>query len=325
MTAGLPPYAVVTPVKDEREHLPRTIRSMLAQSHPPAQWVIVDDGSRDGTLAIAQAAAAHTPWITAASTTAGNGDRARGAPVVRAFERGLAHVDAEHELVVKLDGDLFLPSHYFEWVAATFARDARAGIVGGRVLIHDGRAWQPEKVGRHTVHGAIKAYRRRCLDEIGGLRASMGWDGIDEYGAKARGWRVIPMSELHVLHYAQRGSKQRWWRARLEEGRGAHFMGYLPSFVVARAGYRMVVESPPLLGGALLLAGYLHARARRAPVVDDPQAVAALQAEQRARLRRLARGAPVEPDQPPDGGPAMWPPEPREPAREQRPTTTLPR
>jgi hypothetical protein len=322
MTATLPAYAVVTPVKDEGEHLQRTIDSMRAQTHPPAQWVIVDDGSRDQTLAIAHAAAERTPWITAVSTTAGNGSRARGAPVVRAFTRGLAEIDAAHEFVVKLDGDLFLPSHYFEWVAATFARDERAGIVGGRVLIHDGGGWQPEKVGRHTVHGAIKAYRRRCLDDIGGLRASMGWDGIDEYGAKARGWRVIPLSELHVLHYAQRGSKQRWWRARLEEGRGAHFMGYIPSFVVARAAYRMVVETPPLLGGALLLAGYLRARAARAPVVDDPLAVAALQAEQRGRLRRLVRGAPVEPDGAPEGGPAMWLPP--EPAREQRPASTLP-
>ena len=154
----------------------------------------------------------------------------------------------------------------------------------------------PERVGRHTVHGAIKAYRTQTLAEIGGLRPSMGWDGIDEYAAKARGWKVIPIDNLLVHHHRRRGSKQRWWRARIEEGRGAHYMGYRPSFVVVRAGYRMLVEKPPLLGGAALFAGWLQATAKREPIVDDPQAVAALRAEQRQRMRgRRVRPQTISP------------------------------
>ena len=307
MTGTLPAYAVVTPVKDEAVHLPLMIESMLTQTHPPAQWVIVDDGSSDATAAIAAAAAERAPWITATSTGPERGaTRTRGGAIVRAFDHGRAQLVAEHEIVAKLDGDLFLPAHYFEWVAATFAREQRAGLVGGQVLVHDGGGWRPDAVGGHTVHGALKAYRRACLDEIGGLRASMGWDGIDEYGAKARGWRVMPLSELQVLHYARRGTKQRWWRSRIEEGRGVHFMGYLPAFAVVRAAYRMAVEQPALLGGMMLLAGYMDARVRRAPIVDDPLAVEALRTEQRGRLRRLVSGGAVEPDRPAGGGPAFW-------------------
>jgi hypothetical protein len=36
-------------------------------------------------------------------------------------------------------------------------------------------------------------------------------------------------------------------------------MGYLPTFVLARSGYRMVVERPPVLGGLALLAGWASA------------------------------------------------------------------
>jgi biofilm PGA synthesis N-glycosyltransferase PgaC len=301
---GLPPYAVVSAVKDEAEHLPLTIRALTAQTHRPVEWVIVDDGSRDATRAIAKSAAEQHPWISVVSGPGGG--RARGAPVVRAFQRGQAELSEQHEFVVKLDGDLFLPSHYFEWVAETFAREPRAGIVGGRVFIHDGVEWVPEHVGRHTVHGAIKAYRRTCLDDIGGLHASMGWDGIDEYGAKARGWRVLPLSELHVLHYARRGSKQHWVRARLEEGRGVHFMGYLPTFVLVRAAYRMAVEQPRVLGGLVLLAGYARAALAREPRVDDPAAVAAMRREQRGRLRSLLSGGDVEPERAEAGGPSFW-------------------
>lgn len=297
--SGLPSYAIVSPVKDEAERLELTLRSVCAQTHRPCRWVIFDDGSSDGTRELAEAWAEREPWITVVSAVAigADGERARGGRVVRAFERGRAFLREPHELVVKLDGDIELPPDYFEQVARAFARDPRAGIVGGRVFVpgREGR-WVPERVGRHTVHGAIKAYRVACLADFGGLRPSMGWDGIDEYGAKARGWKVIPLEDLHVRHHARRGSKQHWWRARVEEGRGARYMGYLPAFVVARSGYRMLVERPPVLGGLALLAGWSAATLGGAPRVDDPLAVAALRGEQRRRLRRLYAGAPVEPD-----------------------------
>ena len=52
----LPRYAVITPVRDEESHLARTAEALLAQTHRPSVWVIVDDGSTDATAAIAEAA-----------------------------------------------------------------------------------------------------------------------------------------------------------------------------------------------------------------------------------------------------------------------------
>jgi hypothetical protein len=82
-------------------------------------------------------------------------------------------------------------------------------------------------------------------------------------------------------------------------------MGYLPAFVLARSGYRMVVERPPLLGGLALLAGWGAASLSGAPLVDDTAAVATLRREQRERLRRLHEGAPVEPDRAQPAYPAL--------------------
>jgi poly-beta-1,6-N-acetyl-D-glucosamine synthase len=298
----LPAYVIVSPVRDEAEHLGRTIASIVDQQHRPAEWVIVDDGSSDATPQIAAAAAAEHDWIRVLTRPErASAGRARGKPIVEAFNAGLATVGAAHEFVVKMDGDLFVPPHYFDWVARTFARYPRAGIVGGFGLVPDGNDWVPDQVGRHNVAGYIKAYRRACLDEIGGLQASMGWDGIDEYSARARGWTSHPLTELVVLHYRRRGARQKWWKARWEEGTGNAFMGYLPSFAVLRAGYRGLVEKPRIASGVVLFAGYAWSRLTRRPQVPDPAAREELRAEQRTRLRR--RGRTAAPDQP---GPALF-------------------
>ncbi|HLI61651.1 MAG TPA: glycosyltransferase family A protein [Solirubrobacteraceae bacterium] len=305
-TGSAPSYTVVSPVRDEARFLATTARSLVAQTLRPRHWVIVDDGSTDATPELAERLAAAHDWITVVHRPR-RVTRERGAPIVRAFNDGLSHVERPGDVVVKLDGDLHLPAHYFEWVLAVFAREPRAGIVGGTVYVPEGDRWVPDAVGRHTVHGAIKSYRRQCLEEIGGLRESMGWDGIDEYAARSRGWRVLPLSELGVLHYKPRGSKQHWRRARWEEGRGARYMGYRWHGIVLRVAYRSVREHPPVLAGLTLGTGYLWATVRRLPQCDDRRAVDLLREEQAARLWRLLRGGgDVQPDRLEGGGPAFW-------------------
>ncbi len=302
--SSLPSYAAITPVKDEGAHLARTAEAMIAQTHRPQRWVIVDDGSRDDTYEIACRYAERHDWIVAIRSGA-DGRRERGAPIVRAFNVGIAELDAEAEFVVKLDGDLFFPSHYFAWVAATFAAHERAGVVGGIVLINRDGEWVGERMDRRTVHGAIKSYRWRCLSEIGGLEESMGWDGIDEYAARARGWDVVVLSELHVLHYKTRGSAQPWMRARFEEGRGAHYMGYRLRAIALRAGYRMVVEHPPILGGVALALGFCWSGVTRRPQAEAA-AREQLREEQRGMLRARLRRRRVNAPSLGGGGPAYW-------------------
>jgi poly-beta-1,6-N-acetyl-D-glucosamine synthase len=301
---ALPSYAVVSPVKDEERHFQRTAESLLAQTHRPLQWIVVDDGSSDRTFELACAYAHQHDWVTVIRSRA-SGRRERGAPIVHAFNQGLSSLATRPDFVVKLDGDLFLSSHYFEWVASTFAADPRAGVVGGVVFVNQDGQWVYDRVSRRTVHGAIKSYRSECLTDIGGLQESMGWDGIDEFGARARGWNVHVLSELAVLHYKTRGSAQSWLHARWEEGRGAHYMGYRASAVTYRVVYRMLVEHPPVLGGVVLALGFCWHSLLRRPQAE-PRARRQLREEQKGLLRRrlgLARsaGAPL-----PDGGPAFW-------------------
>jgi hypothetical protein len=132
----------------------------------------------------------------------------------------------------------------------------------------------------------------------------MGWDGIDEFAARARGWDVRALGELQMLHYTMRGAKQSWRHARWEEGRGNQFMGYRGSFMLIRVAYRMLVERPPVVGGAVMGISFLWHWLRRAPRVPDALAIQQLRREQRARMLRMVRLGGATPTRPTSTGPA---------------------
>ena len=50
------------------------------------------------------------------------------------------------------------------------------------------------------VRGAIKSYSKLCYEKMGGLRASMGWDSVDEILASYHGFKTITLKELKVIH-----------------------------------------------------------------------------------------------------------------------------
>src|SRR4051812_41748323 len=104
-------YALITPVRDEREALPALIRSIVAQTALPEAWIIVDTGSTDETAAIAAAAAGDYPWIRVLALP-DDGGVARGGPIARAFEAGLEALDP-CDVVIKLDADITMRSDYF--------------------------------------------------------------------------------------------------------------------------------------------------------------------------------------------------------------------
>src|ERR1700741_3782305 len=56
-------YVVITPARNEAEFIEQTIQSMISQTILPAKWVIVSDGSTDGTDDIVKKDFPKHPWI----------------------------------------------------------------------------------------------------------------------------------------------------------------------------------------------------------------------------------------------------------------------
>jgi glycosyltransferase involved in cell wall biosynthesis len=285
MNAGVQRYAVVTPVRNEVMNLKRLARCLVAQAVMPAQWVVVDTGSTDGTLSTARSLATTQPWVTVVEAPEAGG-AIRGGPIVRAFERGIETLGPGVDVVVKLDADVSVERDYFERLLAAFDEDPTLGIASGIALELERGAWRPRFNTGTSVWGAARAYRRDCLAAVRPLEERMGWDGIDELKAQLRGWTTRTIPELPFRHHrpegARDGSRWRAWSAR---GRAAHYMGYRAWYLVARALHHARSE-----WGALgMIWGYLAEAAARRPVCADAEVRSRLRSEQSLRNLRTRR------------------------------------
>ena len=54
---------LISPCRDEAEYMRRTLDSVLAQTVPPALWVVVDDGSTDETPEILEDYRSRMPYL----------------------------------------------------------------------------------------------------------------------------------------------------------------------------------------------------------------------------------------------------------------------
>src|SRR5580692_10321891 len=107
-------YVVITPVRDEEEHILSTLESMIRQTVPPKEWIIVDDGSKDNTGKIIDEYASRYEWIKAVHRV-DRGFRKAGGGVVDAFNDGYHALTFDAwDFIVKFDGDLTFDPNYFE-------------------------------------------------------------------------------------------------------------------------------------------------------------------------------------------------------------------
>jgi poly-beta-1,6-N-acetyl-D-glucosamine synthase len=278
-------YVVITPVRDEAEHIRGTIDSVVAQTILPAQWILVNDGSKDGTGQIIEAAAARHSWITAVHRE-DRGVRRPGGGVVEAFYAGLKEVEDERwQYLVKLDGDLTFRSDYFERCFDEFARDSGLGIAGGLICNSVGGALCAEsKVDpQFHVRGATKIYRRECWYDIGGLVQDVGWDTIDELKANMLGWSTRTLSDIMILHHRPAGAAYGTWANWVKNGRANYVTGYHPVFMLLKCMSR-ALKKPYVVAAAGLMWGFMSGYFGRLGRGVEPEVALYLRRQQMNRL-----------------------------------------
>lgn len=246
---------------------------MLAQTLPPARWVIVDDGSTDGTGAILDEYADRHDCIEVLHRD-NRGGRRVGPGVVDAFYSGYEKVDLDdYDYICKLDMDLVLPEGYFETLIRRMEADPRIGTCSGKPYYWVGDQMVSEGCGDENAVGAAKFYRAQCFRDIGGFVREVMWDGIDGHRCRLLGWVAVSWDEpeLRLGHLRSMGSSQKGiWTGRKRHGYGQWFMGTGLVFMMA-SGLTRMRRRPFVIGGLAMIVGYLQSMLKGMPRYEDPE------------------------------------------------------
>lgn len=251
-------YVIVSPVKDEEAYIERTLESVIGQTIRPVRWVIVDDGSSDGTPQILRTYAEKHDWIQVLRIER-DSSRDLGVTEIRAFAEGYKTlVNEEYDLIAKLDCDLELPADYFERLILEFQKRRRLGIASGVYLEKPGHDWIPVSMPEYHAAGASKVVRRECFESIGGFVLQRGWDTIDEIKALMRGWETTHFTALTFYHLRCEGRAMGARRTNLLHGEIYYVTGGGVMFLALKLLHRCFRSRPYVLGGLGMLWGYLR-------------------------------------------------------------------
>jgi glycosyltransferase involved in cell wall biosynthesis len=281
-------YALVTPARDEEENLRRLAASLLAQTVLPSAWIVVDDGSTDRTAEVVGGLAREHDWIAVVSAPVDGGQLVDGRLMgrdVAAFQAGLAALPLQPDIVLKLDADVSLLPDFFEGLLRAFEADPQLGIAGGACFELEDGVWRERWVTGDHVRGATRAYRWECLQDVQPLEPRLGWDGIDEALARVNGWHTQSFRTLPFFHHRMVGQRDGLRRAFRDQGSTSYYMGYRPSYLLARALFRM--RATP--AAFSIISGYAAAAMRREPGIADTAVRKYIR--DRQRLRELPKRA----------------------------------
>ncbi len=294
-------YVLITPARNEAAFIENTIRSVLAQTVRPAKWIIVSDGSTDGTDEIVQRYAAEHSWIELLRMPERR-DR-QFAAKAHAFNAGCARLRQQHvayEIIGNLDADITFEPDYFSFLLSKFQLFPRLGVAG-TPFVEDAA-----KMNAHTyahrfaqlehVSGACQMFRRECFEQIGGYIPIKGGaiDWIAVTTARMKGWQTRTFPEKVCLHHRQLGSGTHGPLAtRFHYGQKAWYVGGHPLWELLRGVFQMR-ERPFFLGGLYFQAGYLWAGLIRTERPVSRELMTFHRQEQMTRLRRLFRPRPTD-------------------------------
>ncbi|MGW6887554.1 bifunctional polysaccharide deacetylase/glycosyltransferase family 2 protein [Streptomyces chartreusis] len=214
------PVSVIVPAYNEKECIANTLES-LAQSTHPIEIIVVDDGSTDGTSEIARAAARELGMTNVRVIRQENA----GKPA--ALNNGVR--SAGHDIVVMMDGDTVFEPDTVRQLVQPFA-DPGVGAVAGNAKVGNRNtvigAWQHIEyvmgfnLDRRmydllrcmpTIPGAIGAFRREAVLEVGGMSEDTLAEDTDITIAMHRaGWRVVYQEHARAWTEAPGSLKQLW-------------------------------------------------------------------------------------------------------------------
>ncbi|QQG48930.1 MAG: glycosyltransferase family 2 protein [archaeon] len=233
----MPRYETVTIARDEEANLGATLEALARQSLPPGQRVVVDDGSKDGTGAIAEKAGCTV--VRLPSHEASYLGRPELASVINA---GLEKVSPAADYVLIVDADNQLDEDYAGDLIAEMELDPKVAAASGEI--------QGERGDLETPRNSGFTVRTSAWRGLNGMRYPV------MYGYE--GWLRFKFAQSGLstkVYPGIRSVVRRKTRLKgVYDGRAMFVLGYSPLYALGR----VAVNFPSQPSESLrVLAGYL--------------------------------------------------------------------
>lgn len=287
----LPTYVLVTPARNEAQLIEATIQSVVAQTIHPLKWVIVSDGSTDGTDDIVNRYAAQHEWIELLRMPERRERHFAGKAY--AFNAGKARVDdLSYEVIANLDADITFEPDYFSYLLEKLTNDSALGIVGTPYVERTGERFDLRFTSPEHVSGACQVFRRECYERIGGyVPVKVGTiDCIAVITARMNGWKTRTFTGKVCQHHRKVGTAQSGpMKANFTTGIMDYVMGNHPLWELFRFAYQLT-KRPYMVRGMTLGAGFAWASLRRIKRPVSDELMKFHRREQMERLRNKIAG-----------------------------------
>jgi len=209
--------SVIIPTYNRCDYLPQSLDSVLAQTVPAHEVLVVDDGSTDNTAGVVESYGAPVKLISQSN---------QGAPV--AINRGVENAVGDYIWVFD-DDDVAMPGFIeqqrsvldsdrqlgFTFSDFQFARESDGELIPGDVYSpgdYSGRNILPRlMIGVFFRHTAMLT-RRECYEQLGGLdpafQRSYDYDFLIRVSHQYQGRHVPGVGMLFRVHEGERGAGQ---------------------------------------------------------------------------------------------------------------------
>lgn len=172
MSVHRPLVSIITPTYNRADFIGEAVDSVLVQTYPNFEFLIVDDGSDDNTSEVL------APYLSDSRVKLFRQEN-QGQSVAR----NLALAEAQGEFICFLDSDNYWPKEKLEQQVRLFEAHPETDVLyGDNVIINeDGRELSRKNMSRYSgciARQMIKdncvamnttMARRRCFDEMGGM------------------------------------------------------------------------------------------------------------------------------------------------------------
>ncbi|MFC1782197.1 glycosyltransferase [Planctomycetota bacterium] len=283
-------YVLITAARNEEDFIEATLKSVTAQTILPQRWIIVSDGSTDGTDEIVTRYEKRYDFIKLIQLPA---RRQRNfAAKVQAVRIGYESLqEMEFDFIGNLDADASFEPDYYERVLAKFNRDEKLGVAGGTTYDKIDDKFVEVASTAHRVCGMIQMFRRVCYEQMGGY-LELPYGGEDSAAAimaLMKGWEVKTFNDIHAFHHRRRGmSKNGVWQARVREGIRNYQLGWCSIYMLAKTLSRLH-EKPYVLGSLVRLSAYLQAWLVREKRLVPDEFVSFVRQEQIRKIKSMLR------------------------------------